>query len=89
MLTDESRRLLVPLKVSVSLPNGLTDGLGRPVQHRELLTEGGAVTFQPGHYVDRQQGTLHFEVERFDYLLAPGLPTQYFGNVTVIWDSEV
>ena len=89
MLTDEGRHLLVPLTVSVSLPGGLTDGLGRPVRRKELLTESGAEIFQPGHYVDRQPGTLHFEIERFDYLLAPGLPKRYSGNVTVIWDSEV
>ncbi|MGH8385709.1 MAG: hypothetical protein ACRESJ_09455 [Pseudomonas sp.] len=88
-LTDPGQRLSFPLKVSVSLPNGLTDTLGRPVRRQELLTEAGAEIFRPGHYVERQPGMLHFEVERFDYLLAPGLPRQYLGNVTVIWDSEV
>ena len=88
-LTDPENRLFFPLKVSVSLPGGLTDQLGRPVSRQELLTESGAVIFQPGHFVDRQPGMLHFEVERFDYLLAPGLPRQYAGDVTVIWDSEV
>lgn len=88
-LTDQENRLFFPLKVSVSLPGGLTDQLGRPVSRQELLTESGAVIFQPGHFVDRQPGMLHFEVERFDYLLAPGLPRQYSGNVTVVWDSEV
>lgn len=89
MLTDEGRRLLVPMKVSVSLPPGLTDAAGRPVHRQELLTQTGAVTFRPGLYVDRQPGLLHFEVERFDYLLAPGMPRRYLGNVTVVWDSEV
>lgn len=88
-LTDPENRLFFPWKVSVSLPGGLTDQLGRPVSRQELLTESGAVIFQPGHFVDRQPGMLHFEVERFDYLLAPGLPRQYSGNVTVVWDSEV
>lgn len=89
MLSDERQGVLVPIKVSVSLPGGLTDGLGNPVRRRELLTQTGAVNFQPGQYVDRQPGMLHFEIERFDYLLAPGLPRRYFGNVTVVWDSEV
>ncbi|PTT96473.1 hypothetical protein DBR45_43585 [Pseudomonas sp. HMWF031] len=88
-LADRNMMLTAPLKVSVSLPGGLTDNAGRPVQRQELLTEGGDVTFQPGHYVDRQPGTLHFELERPDHLFLPGAPKQYFGNVTVVWDSEV
>jgi hypothetical protein len=39
--------------------------------------------------VDRQPGTLHFELERPDHLFLPGAPKQYFGSVTVVWDSEV
>ena len=65
------------------------DTAGRPVHRQELLTQSAAVTFRPGLYVDRQPGLLHFEVERFDYLLAPGMPRRYLGNVTVVWDSEV
>ena len=89
MLSDERQGISVPIKVSVSLPGGLTDGLGNPVCRRELLTQTGAVNFRPDQYVDRQPGMLHFEIECFDYFLAPGLPRRYFGNVTVVWDSEV
>lgn len=88
-LADRDSILSVPMKVSVSLPGGLTDSAGRPVQRQELVTESGALIFQPGHYVDHQPGTLHFEVERFEHLFLPGAPTRYSGNVTVVWDSEV
>lgn len=88
-MADRGLILRAPLKVSVSLPGGLTDTSGRPVQRQELVTEGGAVTFQPGHYVDRKPGTLHFELEQPDHFFLPGAPKQYFGGVTVIWDSEV
>jgi hypothetical protein len=88
-LTDSKSTLTAPLKVSVTLPGGLTDSAGRPVQRQELLTEGGVVIFQPSHYVDRRPGTLHFELEQFNHLFLPGVPKQYYGTVTVIWDSEV
>ncbi|CAI8963130.1 hypothetical protein [Pseudomonas fluorescens] len=88
-MADRDSMLSAPLKVSVSLPGGLTDSAGRPVQRQELVTESGAVTFQPGHYVDRKPGTLHFELEKPDHFFLPGAPKQYFGGVTVIWDSEV
>lgn len=88
-MADRDLILTAPLKVSVSLPGGLTDTSGRPVQRQELLTEGGAVIFQPGHYVDRKPGTLHFELEKPDNFFLPGAPKHYFGSVTVIWDSEI
>ncbi|MNC23993.1 hypothetical protein PS893_04346 [Pseudomonas fluorescens] len=89
LMADRDSMLSAPLKVSVSLPGGLTDSAGRPVQRQELVTEGGAVTFQPSHYVDRKPGTLHFELEKPDHFFLPGAPKQYFGGVTVIWDSEI
>src|SRR3546814_6377304 len=55
----------VPVEVSVSLPDGLTDAAGQPVNGRRLLRDGsGTELFQPGFYVDRRPGTLHFEVAR-------------------------
>jgi hypothetical protein len=78
------------VKVSVSLPHGLTDSSGQPVR-RLLLDREDSVTFQPGHYVDRMPGTLHFEVPEpetaFFVRNSKGRP--YKGNITVIWDSEV
>lgn len=82
----------VPLEVSVSLPNGLTDASGQPVIRRRLLLDGsGTELFQPGFYLDRKPGTLHFEVARdaVDEMLKPGVARNYSGNVTVVWDSEV
>ncbi|MBC8999032.1 hypothetical protein IAI51_21120 [Pseudomonas sp. N40(2020)] len=82
----------VPLEVGVTLPNGLTDGAGQPVNRRRLLRDGsGTELFQPGFYLDRKVGTLHFEVARdaVDEMLKEGVARNYSGNVTVIWDSEV
>nr|WP_072345578.1 hypothetical protein [Pseudomonas sp. NFACC16-2] len=91
LLWAPSSGQLVPVNVSVSLPNGLTDAAGQPVNRRRLYLDGsGTELFQPGHYVDRKPGTLHFEVGRsqVEEMLA-GEAKHYSGNVTVIWDSEV
>ncbi|WP_434561471.1 hypothetical protein J3P95_05965 [Pseudomonas sp. Z5-35] len=81
----------VPVDISVSLPNGLTDGSGQPVNRRRLLRDGsGTELFQPGQYIDRGPGTLHFEIGRnsVEQMLDSGAKA-YSGSVTVIWDSEV
>jgi hypothetical protein len=81
----------VPVNVSVTLPDGLTDGAGQPVNRRRLLRDGsGTEMFLPGLYVDRRLGMLHFEVGQssVEQMLDTGATT-YSGNVTVIWDSEV
>jgi hypothetical protein len=50
-----------------------------------------AQQFQPGFYVDRAPGVLHFEIpaNQMDFMLQPGVSSTYTGNATVIWDSEV
>jgi hypothetical protein len=81
----------VSLDVSVTLPSGLTDVTGQSVNRRPLLRDGsGTELFQPGFYVDRRPGTLHFEVARneVEEMLKPGIARHYSGQVTVIWDSE-
>ncbi|TPG96577.1 hypothetical protein EAH72_10175 [Pseudomonas caspiana] len=81
----------VPLTLSVTLPSGLTDAAGQPVSRRPLLRDGsGTELFQPGHYVDRKPGQLHFEIarEHVEEMLT-GVGKTYSGNVTVIWNSEV
>jgi hypothetical protein len=81
----------VPVDVSVTLPDGLTDAAGQPVNRRRLLRDGsGTELFQPGFYVDRRLGALHFEVGQgsVEQMLDTGAKA-YSGNVTVIWDSEV
>jgi hypothetical protein len=85
-----SRR--VPIYVSVSLPDGLTDLAGQPVRRQRLRpgTEN-ALHFRPDFYVERTPGTLHFEVPQssMESMLRPGEGGSYKGSVTVIWDSEV
>ncbi|QAX86704.1 hypothetical protein C2E19_23910 [Pseudomonas sp. DTU12.3] len=86
----ENRR--VPILVSVSLPNGLTDLSGQPVRRLRLRPGSeNALFFKPGFYVDRAPGTLHFEVspESVGFMLRPGIASSYSGGVYVIWDSEI
>nr|WP_256573791.1 MULTISPECIES: hypothetical protein [Pseudomonas] len=81
----------VPVNVSVTLPEGLTDAAGQPVARRPLLRDGtGTELFQPNFYVDRRPGMLHFEVAQgsVEEMLDSGAKA-YSGNVTVVWDSEV
>ncbi|MBK5513688.1 hypothetical protein [Pseudomonas sp. TH15] len=80
-----------PLQVAVTLPAGLTTEGGRAVIRQPLRVSGvGTEMFQPGIYVDRKPGTLHFDIEQGDVanMLSREAAT-YKGNVTVIWDSEV
>lgn len=83
----------VELQVSVSLPNGLTDMAGQPVQRRRLrVGADNAQVFQPGFYVDRAPGILHFEVpqSQMENMLKPNVAgNTYTGSATVIWDSEI
>lgn len=87
---DEDRR--VPVYVSVSLPAGLTDLSGQPVR-RQRLRPGpeNALQFQPGFYVDRAPGTLHFEIPPLwvEQMVRPGVASRYSSGVYVIWDSEI
>ncbi|MBX4136412.1 hypothetical protein K1567_10810 [Pseudomonas sp. S5F11] len=81
----------VPLDISVSLPYGLNRPDGSAVNRQPLLLSGaGTELFQPGYYVNRRPGTLHFEVakEHADSMLAQGGST-YSGQATVIWDSDL
>lgn len=83
---------LVPLNLSVTLPQGLSDAAGQAVERRLLLLDGsGTELFQPALYVIRRPGTLHFEIppDEVAPMLRPGQQRQYSGNVTVVWDSEV
>lgn len=80
------------LHVRVTLPGGLTDTNGNPVSHKELRPgEANAVVFQPGQYVDRQRGTLHFEIpkEWTNQMLTSGKGNKYSTTVVVVFDSEI
>ncbi|MCY1407074.1 hypothetical protein D9M71_223560 [compost metagenome] len=92
MLDDRVSRRGVELQVYVTLPNGLTDMSGQPVRRMRLRAGAtNALNFQPGFYVDRAPGVLHFEVpqSQMAFMLEPGAGPFYRGKVTVIWDSEV
>jgi len=91
-LADSVSRRGVELQVYVTLPNGLADMSGQPVRHMRLRAgAANALNFQPGFYVDRAPGVLHFEVPetQMQFMLSPGAGPFYKGNVTVIWDSEI
>ncbi len=91
-LRDRTSAQLVPVNTSVSLPFGLTDEAGQPISRRPLRLDGNDTElFQPGLYVDRKPGTLHFEItkENVEQILNQGVAKTYSGDVTVIWDSEV
>ncbi|MDR7054980.1 hypothetical protein J2W70_002342 [Pseudomonas koreensis] len=78
------------VQVSMSLPSGIT-GPGGPVNRLPLRFNLWTGPFQPGLYVDRKPGTLHFDMTPFaiDFLLKPGASGRLRGNVTIIWDSDV
>ncbi|TVT85287.1 hypothetical protein [Pseudomonas sp. H3(2019)] len=78
------------VNVSVSLPHGLTDRSGQPVR-RMPLSRSVTPAFQPGIYVDRKPGTLHFEMgeRETSWLINNTQNRPYEGNITVIWDSQV
>lgn len=76
--------------VFMSLPPGITAS-GAPVNRLSLSFNQWAGPFQPGLYIDRKPGTLHFDMTPFaiDFLLRPGASGRLLGNVIIIWDSEV
>lgn len=78
------------VRVAVSLPQGLTDSGGQAVKRLPLSRSVSGI-FQPGIYLDRRPGTLHFEVPERDtsWLITNASGRPYKGNITVVWDSEV
>ena len=74
----------------LTLPAGITSSAG-PVNRLPLSHNTWSMIFQPGQYVDRQVGTLHFEIPRdeIERVLQPGLGVTFATNITIIWDSEV
>ncbi|MBV4456863.1 hypothetical protein KVG96_02745 [Pseudomonas sp. COR58] len=88
IINPQTRRF-THVDVSVSLPNGMTDVAGQPVKRQLLSAKSLAQRFQPGFYVDRGIGTLHFEVmpESIDKGFLTNGP--YRGDITVVWDSEI
>ncbi|WP_434711215.1 hypothetical protein J3P75_06030 [Pseudomonas sp. R1-1] len=78
------------VEVFMTLPPGITHGGGLEVKRLPLRFNNWIGPFQPGLYLDRKPGAIHFEMTRFaiDILLRPGVNDRLRGNVTIIWDSE-
>ncbi len=85
-LGDSSR-----VQVRMSLPPGIIGPGGGPVNRISLDFNRWSAPFQPGMYVERKPGYLHFDMDSrdIDFLLKPGKNDRLRGNVTIIWDSEV
>ncbi|MCX2544563.1 hypothetical protein [Pseudomonas sp. COW5] len=92
-LYNEANTMAAPLNVSVSLPGGLTDVSGKPVNRQRLAPLGGnAIIFYPGAYVDRQQGTMHFDIDDktvIERMLTLDQGYKYSNLIVVVFDSEI
>ncbi|MDH2078221.1 hypothetical protein [Pseudomonas atacamensis] len=79
------------VQVRMSLPPGIIGPGGMPVNRISLDFNRWSAPFQPGMYVERKPGYLHFDMDSraIDFLLKPGKNDRLRGNVTIIWDSEV
>lgn len=78
------------VQVAITFPPGFTDPSGNNVTRQSLLYNVWLGPYQPGLYVDRKPGYLHFDMRPFDinFLLRPGKNDKLRGNITIIWDSE-
>ncbi|SDT47922.1 hypothetical protein [Pseudomonas granadensis] len=76
--------------VSMTLPPGITHSGGLEVVRLPLRNNNWIGPFQPGLYLDRKPGAIHFEMmpRVIEDFLRPGMNDRLRGNVTVIWDSE-
>ncbi|KAA8560898.1 hypothetical protein FX985_00948 [Pseudomonas extremaustralis] len=91
-IRDAASGRSVPLQVGVTMPHGIVDAVGQPINRRPLRLDGtGTQLLLSTMFVNRKPGTLHFEVARDDVekMLHPNEANTYEGRVTVIWDSEV
>ncbi|UZE10858.1 hypothetical protein [Pseudomonas sp. B21-053] len=92
VINDLAARKYGMVELKVTLPNGLTDQHGRPVNRFPLtIGSAGALHLMPSFYVDNGKGILHFEIGQFwtHAMLESGQAGNYIGTMTVIWDSEV
>lgn len=90
-LLDNNSLHEVPLDLYVTLPNGLGREDGSPVNRQPLLLSGvGTQRFIPVRYLDRREGTLHFEIQKHHVQdMLSRSEGKYSGSVVVIWDSQV
>lgn len=77
------------VETRIYLPAGIDGPGGGSGQTLRFNTWIGP--YQPGHYVDRQAGTMRFEMPRdaIDFLVQPGVTDTLSGRITIIFDSEV
>jgi hypothetical protein len=83
---------ITEVEVFMSLPPGITHANGNNVTRLPLSFNRWSGPFQPGLYIDRKPGAIHFDMTPFaiGFLLKqPDLNDRLRGNITVIWDSEV
>ena len=80
----------VPVETRVTLPAGINDASGQPV-NRQVLSAVDKQVFTPTRMVTDSKASLHFEVGRDEVREMtdnhPG--SKYSGNVTVVWDSDI
>jgi hypothetical protein len=81
---------VVPLQVSVSLPNNYTDSGNRRVTDKVLGVDGVGEVMIPETYTERLPANLKFEVGSeavSEMLQYPG--SSYGGTVTVVWETHI
>ena len=80
----------VPVDTRVTLPMGINDASGQPV-NRQLLSPIDKAVFTPTQFVTNSKASLHFEVGRDDVqeMTNNHAGSQYSGDVTVVWDSDI
>ncbi|MCF4995972.1 hypothetical protein GIW70_21670 [Pseudomonas syringae] len=79
------------VRTYLTLPAGLTNESGGPVNRYPLRHNTWSMPFQPTQYLDRKAGVLHFDIpgDAINNLLKPGVSGVMSTNITIIWDSEV
>jgi hypothetical protein len=79
------------VRAYMTLPAGLANDSGGPVNRYPLQHNVWSMPFQPTQYVDRKSGSLQFEIpsDAIDNLLKPGISGTFSTTITIIWDSEV
>jgi hypothetical protein len=90
IMVPEDNSLTVNFTLDVQ--HTLRIDLGLTVNRKQLLRDGsGTELFQPGFYVDRKPGTLHFEIPASEVaeMIRPERQRHYSGSATVIWDSDL
>lgn len=82
--------LVAEVQTLLKLPSGITFS-GNPVGGHPLRHNVWSGPFQPSQYVNRQVGSLRFELTKdsIERILQPGVGISLTTDITIIWDSEV